>query len=251
MGYQWNDLKNTILAKMDLTEEEANIQNLINRFPYYANEAITQICSSVKPKYSFVNFVIYNDKQDAWNTCVKKYPDANYNIGHIVEKELPLTSAQTEFWKEYDKIVEDNDFVGVNKTMPNDFISFGDDICYDLQNREIDRFTKATIEIKKELHDSDFSYHGYNQVMFKHRGNFFISYNARWYTLTNNIEGNTYIDVPNDILDCIPSYVASQCFKIDDEYKASVFRNEYEIFLARIDNTNYKNTKTFEIEGDW
>ena len=57
MGYQWNDLKNTILAKMDLTEEEANIQNLINRFPYYANEAITQICSSVKPLFEKKEYI--------------------------------------------------------------------------------------------------------------------------------------------------------------------------------------------------
>lgn len=201
--YQWNDLQNTILAKLDLTEEEANVQNLINRFPYYANEAITQICSSVKPKYSFAEFEI------------------------------------------------DKDNVGVAQKMPDDFVSFGDDVCYEIKDEIIDFYTKETITIKKELHDTDFTYHGYNQVIFKHPGKFYISYNARWITLTNKIDGKDYIDAPKDVLDCIPSYVASQCFKIDDEYKASVFRNEYEMMLARIDNTNYKNTKTFEIEGDW
>jgi hypothetical protein len=65
------------------------------------------------------------------------------------------------------------------------------------------------------------------------------------------MDNSTELDVPRDILDCLPSYIASQCMKIDDEYKASVYRNEYEIFLARIDNTHYKNVKTIEIEGDW
>lgn len=203
MGYQWNDLKNTILAKLDLTEEEANVQNLINRFPYYANEAMTQICSSIKPKYTFIDFEITQED------------------------------------------------VGEPQTMPKDFVSFSDDVCYELKDEIVDFYTKQTITIKKELHDTDFEYYGYNQVVFKHPGKFYIAYNARWYTLTNNIEGDTYLDVPNDVLDCIPSYVASQCYKIDDEYKASVFRNEYEMMLARIDNRNYKNTKTFEIEGDW
>ena len=59
------------------------------------------------------------------------------------------------------------------------------------------------------------------------------------------------IDVPDDILDSIPSYIASQCFKIDDEYKSSVFRNEYEMFMARINDTNYQNTRTFFVGGDW
>ena len=81
--------------------------------------------------------------------------------------------------------------------------------------------------------------------------NYFISYNARWYTFNKSLPDDEVIDVPNDILECIPSYIASQCYKIDDEYKASVFRNEYEIMLSRIDNSNFKNTKTIKIEGDW
>ena len=70
-------------------------------------------------------------------------------------------------------------------------------------------------------------------------------------TFDKSLDNNYQIDVPNDILDCIPSYVASQCYKIDDDYKSQVYRNEYEMMLARIDATNYKNTKTIKIGGDW
>ena len=128
--------------------------------------------------------------------------------------------------------------------MPDDFISFGDDVCYELVNNG--KFLE-----KHQIFDVDFEYYGYNQVIFKHPGNFYISYNARWYTFTKAIDDNEKIDIPNDILDCIPSYIASQCYKIDDEYKAQVFRNEYELMLSRIDATNYKNTKSILIEGDW
>lgn len=194
--YTWGYLKDVTLAKLDLTENEATVQNLLSRFPFYANEVITQVCSAIKPKYTFAKFEIDFDK------------------------------------------------VGIAQTMPDDFISFGDDVCYELVNNG--KFLE-----KHQIFDVDFEYYGYNQVIFKHPGNFYISYNARWYTFTKAIDDNEKIDIPNDILDCIPSYIVSQCYKIDDEYKAQVFRNEYELMLSRIDATNYKNTKSILIEGDW
>ena len=201
MAYTWGYIKDVSLSKLDLDENEATVQNLLSRFPFYANEVITQVCSSIKPKYTFENFVI--DKTN----------------------------------------------VGVKQTMPDDFVSFGDDVCYMLEeDREHNGETRL---IKVPIHDDDYEYLGYNQVVFKHPGNYFISYNARWYTFDKSLSDDELIDVPDDILDSIPSYIASQCYKIDDEYKASVFRNEYEIMLSRIDNSNFRNTKTIKIEGDW
>lgn len=201
MAYTWGYIKDVSLSKLDLDENEATVQNLLSRFPFYANEVITQVCSSIKPKYTFENFVI--DKTN----------------------------------------------VGVKQTMPDDFVSFGDDVCYMLE--EVREHNDETRLIKVPIHDDDYEYLGYNQVVFKHPGNYFISYNARWYTFDKSLSDDELIDVPDDILDSIPSYIASQCYKIDDEYKASVFRNEYEIMLSRIDNSNFRNTKTIKIEGDW
>ena len=201
MAYTWGYIKDVSLAKLDLEENEATVQNLLSRFPFYANEVITQICSSVKPKYTFANFVISDDD------------------------------------------------VGVAKTMPTDFVSFGDDVCFSLvQERDWQGNVWST---KNELHDEDFEYLGYNKIVFKKPGNYYISYNATWYIFNKSLQDSEVIDVPNDILECIPSYIASQCYKIDDEYKSSVFRNEYEIMLSRIDNTNFKNTKTLTIGGNW
>lgn len=196
--YTWGDMQEVILAKLDLTEDEASVQNLTSRFPYFANEAMTQICSAVKPKHTFYEFDVSDDK-----------------IGELF-------------------------------TMPADFISFGDDvnkIVYD-ENGQLYVDT---------AYDNDFDYVGYNKLLFKRAGKFYISYNARWIQTFVGMDPEVELatDVPRDILDCIPSYVASQCMKIDDEYKSSVYRNEYEMFLARIDDSDYKNTKTFKIEGDW
>lgn len=199
--YTWGYIKDVSLSKLDLDEDEATVQNLLSRFPFYANEVITQVCSAVKPKYDFAHFSISKDD------------------------------------------------IGIPKQMPSDFVSFGDDVCYQVIIGA--RYPMPDIAENFELHDDDFCYHGYNKVVFKHPGEFYISYNARWFTFDKSLHDDDEIDVPNDILDCIPSYIASQCYKIDDEYKAQVFRNEYEIMLSRIDATNYKNTKTIKIGGDW
>lgn len=65
------------------------------------------------------------------------------------------------------------------------------------------------------------------------------------------MDNNFLLNCPIDIIECIPSYIASQCYKIDDEYKSSVFRNEFETMLASIDDTNFKSEHKFVIDGDW
>lgn len=187
--YNLNYLKNAILAKLDLTGEEANARGFLNQFGIFANEAMTQICSAIKPKTTFAQFNVSAD--------------------------------------DIDKSFE----------MPSDFISFGADKC------TCNGF---------ECCDVDFEYGPYNTIKFFHTGEFNISYNARWYTFDiNNFDGNKSLPVPVDVLDPIPSYVASQCYKVDDEVKSSIFRNEYEMLLARIDNSTYYNPMHIQIGGNW
>lgn len=190
MKYTWGYIKDAILAKLDLEEEEAMVQSVLDRIPFYANEVITQVCSAIKPKCTFF--------------------------------EVTVTEPFTKV------------------TMPDDFISFGDDVN-----------TVIIDGTQYECHDDDLTYKGYNEILLHHSGKFSISYNARWYTFDKDIENDVVLNIPMDILDCIPSYVAHQCSKVDDEIKASIFRNEYELMLSRIDNTQYNSTKSFKIGGDW
>lgn len=194
--YTWGYIKDASLAKLDLEQDEAVELGLLNRFKFYANEVITQVCSSVKPKRSFFE-VIVNDE----------------NLGKLI-------------------------------TMPKDFVSFSDDVS-----------TITTIQygitIVCKTSDEDLIYKGYNQIQCLKQGIYHIAYNARWIKFDEDTSESLELNVPEDILDCIPSYIAHQCYKIDDEYKSSVYGNEYEMFLARIDDTDFKNTGTIKIEGDW
>lgn len=197
--YTWGYIKNASLAKLDLLDDEmeSDKRDFVDKFPFWANEAMTQICSAIKPKRTFVQFEITNDK------------------------------------------------IGILQEMPDDFISFGDDV----NTRQFTDNCNNTYLL--ECHDEDLTFKGYNQIIFWKVGLYTISYNARWYMFDEGIDSDEYLNLPMDILDCLPSYIAHQCYKVDDETKAAIYRNEYEMFLARIDNTDYKQTKTFTIGGDW
>lgn len=195
--YTWGYIKDASLAKLDLDEHEANERDLLSKFPFWANEVITDVCSAIKPKRTFADFVITVDD------------------------------------------------IGKSFTMPADFVSFGDDVN---TIKSKDDWGDTWLE---EAHDDDFAYKGYNNVVFWKEGTYSISYNARWLIFDKNIDNSFVLELPMDILECIPSYIACQGFKADDETKSAIFRNEYEMKLARIDDSTYKQTKTFKIRGDW
>lgn len=192
--YTWGYIKENTLAKLNLGEEEANQQGFLSRFPYYANEAMTQICSAIKPCEKFFEIEI---------------TDENIN--------MPIT-------------------------FPEDFVSFSDDVAgYKIENDAV----------YNEVYDDQLKYHGYNTIICAKPGFYTIPYNARWFFFTKELHNSEVIPAPADICDAIPSYIVSQCLKIDDEAKASIYRNEYEMFLARIDDTSFKAQRSLRIGGGW
>lgn len=194
--YTWGYIKENTLSKLNLEEKEANELGLLSRFPYYANEAMTQICSAIKPRTKFVEFVIGKERN---------------NLGAVL-------------------------------VMPDDFVSFNDDVVTLLTEHN-----EYLIDVGEEYVE----YYGYNELIFNAYGTYRIPYNARWFFFTKDTHNATVIPAPADVCDAIPSYIASQCLKIDDEVKAATYRNEYEMFLARIDDTSFRRQRTFHVGGDW
>lgn len=194
--YTWGYIKENTLSKLNLAEEEANQLGFLSRFPYYANEAMTQICSSVKPKDTF--FVINVDEE-------------NYHTHELI-------------------------------TFPEDFVAFDDDVA-ELKRCGCEEFVEA--------HDDELAYVGYNQVVCMTKGLYRIPYKARWFFFTKDLHNADIVTAPHDVCDAIPSYIVSQCYKIDDEKKAAIYRNEYEMFLARIDDTTFKAQRSMKIMGGW
>lgn len=193
--YTWGYIKNNALGKLNLTEDEAGQQGFLSRFAYYANEAMTQICSAVKPNHKYYDIIITKD-----------------NLG------IPIT-------------------------LPSDFVAFSDDIVRHRVNIYSDW---------GEVGDDFVDYLGYNQIVCKEEGIYQIPYKARWFFFTNEITDETEMLIPADICDALPSYIVSQCFRSnDDERNATIYRNEYEAFIARMDDTNFKSQRTFHVGGGW
>jgi len=255
MNYTWGYVKEASLIKMDLTVDNAISQGLINKFSFFANEAITMICSAIKPKYSFAQFKV-RYKDDILAELVQTYDvttivndeevfairgaDGQIDLSFLEVQsynEEDLNDIQTAFLSDYRQYT----FVNEPAKMPSDFISFGSDRC------TVVRATGKT----EEVHSDDCDYYGYNQLAFLSEGEFNMSYNARWYTFLPTTTDSTELDIPADIVDCLPSYIASQCLKIDDEQKATIYRNEWELMLSRIDDTRFFKNKTFKIAGGW
>jgi hypothetical protein len=230
--YKWGYLVSSILAKLDLDEDEAATIGWINKFTYFANEAMTQICSTIKPKREYFIVKTYSNVSETEEGVI--IDGVHYKGYSLLGSNIVNENGEVEFYK-----------VGtLIKIKDANFISFSDDIC---TLETIIRGNTFTYEVS----DEDLIYKGINSFICTKIGIYTISYNAKWYKFWDGISDDEDIDVPDDILDCIPSYVASQCYKVDDEYKSSVYRNEYEMFLARIDDTDFKNTSTFKIGGDW
>ena len=193
--YTWGYIKENTLNKLNLEEDEANELGLLSRFPYYANEAMTQICS-IKPHEKFYELVISEEQN---------------NLGVII-------------------------------TMPDDFISFNDSpIAY----------KKPDGSHWLSVGDDFVEYFGYNEIQCSAEGPYRIPYDARWFFFTIEMSNAIIIPVPADVCDSLPSYIASQCYKIDDEVKSATYRNEFEMFLARLNNTSFRRQQTFRIGGDW
>ena len=138
------------------------------------------------------------------------------------------------------KIEVTADNVDTPIALPDDFVAFSDDIV---------RYSDGNL--RNDVGDEYIEYYGYNQVICRYIGTYFVPYKARWFFFTKDLHNATTITAPADVCEALPSYIASQCMKIDDEVKAAIYRNEFEMFLARIDDTSFKSQRTFHIGGGW
>jgi hypothetical protein len=244
MAYTWGYIKENTLSKLNLDEEEANQQGFLSRFPYQANEAMTQACS-IKPKSKNFKVEVFN-RQDKWHDLLREF-----GLTHCTE---PLDEDDSEYEKKQAFFKKWNSLYFVDEPIvieDDEFISFSDDVAYYKPPAIIVAGQIVNTPCFEEASDDILQYSGYNEIVCKKVGTYIIPYNARWFFFTKDLQNNVVIPAPIDILDCLPSYMASQCLKIDDEQKSAIFRNEYEMFLARIDDTDFKSQKTFHIRGNW
>lgn len=216
-GYTYGYLKSSILSLMDLNEEEMNQNDLMNKIPFYLNRGMTEICSSVKPYHSHISIYV-NSK------CINKMID----ISKFTNKSFIGFDGRANYASSIKNASEYEDM---------------DDVV---------NLTDIDVQVDKmiEAHDNDFVQVDYNNVIVMKPGYYKIAVKLRWWKFDTKEDDNTLIDCPEDILDALCLFVASELWSLEDERKGTVMRNKYEMALSRIDDTNYNNTSTWFIEGD-
>ena len=236
----WGYIKQATLAKMDLSVDAAVDQGLIEKMPFYANEALTEITSAIKAKRAYADFKVA-DRDAVLKYIVQTYgQDAMY---FVLDHSCDLSTA-TEAQRNALKVYEQYVYVGDTIKMPDDFVAWSDDTNWKVVK---DCSGHDTLE---PLKDTEFAQRG-NKLIFMKPCICKIAYFAKWFFFTPTTQDDVELDVPDDILVCLPSYIVSQLFKIDDEQKSSIYRNEYEMALARINENDYTTNKVINNGGDW
>lgn len=93
---------------------------------------------------------------------------------------------------------------------------------------------------------------GYNRLFFKEPGNYIIYYNAIWDNITSeDIKTNSVLEIEPSVLNCLPSYIASQLLSEDNMTRSAILRNEFESMVERLDLSEIRDHEVFTSEGGW
>lgn len=267
--FTYGYIREATMAHLDLDETEAQAMDILKRFPIYANEAMQAICGS-KPKYEYVdvmivkkfaplvldgaNFILATDEQIKQLEDWLKMPEDE----RPPEDTLPIFANRVqleEYWHER-HVYEVREKV----EMETGFIAFANKQCY--------KYTKVERKIipedtnyefgdwqdnscsdeylrQRAIVDDDFSYIGAARLKFYKPGRYMIPAKFMWYIFESGIGDDQELDMPSDILSCIPIYIASICLQIDNPTRAQIKRSEFEMALARCTATDFIENNEF------
>lgn len=120
-------------------------------------------------------------------------------------------------------------------TMPDDFLSYADMINY--HNNEP---------------WSDIVYLSDRDFVVGELGDYVIYYNALWDDITEqNVKEDTELTTHISVLNCLPTYIASQCLAQDDVQRSASLRNEFESILSRLDTNVMYQGQHYQSKGGW
>lgn len=238
MKYSYGYLKEAVLAKMDMTSEEANELGLLNKIPFYANEGLAQITAGIKSNHKYMIFNVRSSIEHKRYLKDKFKLDRTDFLNDDMIPDSSLSPAYLTARKEYNAYAHTN----IASNMPEDFIRWSQDKVL---------WSKFDDGELHEVGTESYTTYGDTQIIFFNTGVYHIPYDAYWCQFNPSMLDITEIDMPQDIMECLPAYIASQLFKIDDEQKASILRNEWEIAIARIDDNASTSRPTIHNRSDW
>lgn len=245
---KWSEIKQATLDKLFLTIDEADDQGYLSKFRYLANECLNIIANGVKPRIVAYNFRVFNKivygsefVYDAGRNVLTYTPATLHE-----EDRIQITpDKETIYWQDEDtKYTMTNGVFLLDKaafyindrvTMPEDFLSFADMINY--HNNEP---------------WNDIVYLGDRDFAVGEIGHYVVYYNATWENITEeDVQKDNALTTHISVLNCLPTYIASQCLAQDDVQRSAILKNEFELMLSRLDtNIMYQNNH-YRSSGGW
>ena len=120
-------------------------------------------------------------------------------------------------------------------TMPEDFLSFADMIVY-----------------LDGVSDPQVTYITDKQLVLHDVGDYKIFYNALWHDVTTeDIVDDLLLEIDASVLNCLPTYMASQLLAQDDVQRSTILKNEFELMLARLDTNIMYESNHYKSTGGW
>lgn len=259
----WGYIKEATLAKLDVDANDSLVQGFTNKFYIYANEAINMISTTVNAKKVYKDYLV-RDKKLYTDWFKDYYKLDNLDFLYVNKCNYDdLTPEQKELYEEYWKHTFTDEIV----KMPSDFVKFLHNskqyvqryeptipnrnqlIVDDVEEYLYQEYKKSLVT--EQASREDYILYGTGSIKFLRTGNYHFVYGAAWYNFTSTTKDSDIIEAPDDILYSLPSYIASQCYKIDDEQKSAIYRNEFELMLARINENDDTEPCDIVIGGDW
>lgn len=126
-------------------------------------------------------------------------------------------------------------YVGEIIKMPDDFLSFADRIILH-NNKPYD----------------DIVYLSNNEIVMGELGDYVVYYNATWDIIKEeDVREDNVLSTDVSILNCLPTYIASQCLSQDDVQRSAILKNEFELMLSRLDTDVMYQNNHFRSSGGW
>lgn len=272
---KWSEIKQAILDKLFLTKEEADSQGYTDKFQYLANECLNIIANGVRPPVKHISVSVmdlakYDNKLTADDFEYDGTTNTiTYHIDNAVYYVVPdeNTIYYVEEGEQY--IFKNNALIRVQPingfvTMPKDFLSFVDTTNYLIDIKEpvadFKHFNVAQMcdyIVKRQrcnyMENPPIVYLDNIRISLPNWwGTYIIFYNALWHEIVReDIDSDAPLDIEYSILNCLPTYVASQLLHQDDVQRSARLSNEFEMMLARLDTNVMVQQNHYRSEGGW
>lgn len=185
-------------------------------------------------KQATLDKLFMSDTEAEQQNYLKKFEYlANECLNHIANRVKPNICKYvfTVVTDEKELVGDDIFMISDDIKMPDNFISFADIINY-----------------KDGEPDPVIVYLTYNTIKVTSPGKYSIYYNGEWETIKNNSET---LNIDSSVLNCLPTYIASQLLAQDDIQRSTILKNEFELLLAGLDTTTMYESNHYKSTGGW